>query len=264
MRIKSLIPAFTAGLVLISAALLSGCASMDERPPQASAQDLNKLKSIVVVKPRPSVYSASVAGVMVDGSAGGVGQAAMAGAISGYLSATTQARAGGFNGLVKARFPTLDLSREFVDALKGQLNGPTLVVTEEEGPEALNQVKVSWKTASIDVPPGVLMNYAKGADAILLLGITNGFFAPGPLNAFKRSIRVHVLLIDPKTGALLINREAAMHYRFSDPFSFHTYSGLTEDMDSIVQGLRDGLMEQLPVVKAMIRPVLVDMQAAAR
>jgi hypothetical protein len=230
--------------------ILAGCATQAPVPP-INAQKLATIKRIAIAAPTTSQYFASVGAAPVTNFAnGGLGVNAASGVVSGLLTSVSQSRASGFDSLVKSRLPALDLNREFVERLGAELTAQGYVVTEVELGKAGAPIVTRDNGARTYSIRG---NGYADADAILWVPIVTAYFAPGPLNAYKRSVSADAHLF-ARTDELIAHQYFGFQKAFSDDYSYNTYNGLTEDLDRAMDGLREALLGLVPEICKMLKP----------
>lgn len=221
---------------IAAAVVLSACAI-----PQAKfdSEKLGAIKTITVAVPRQHYIAASSSGpVIVPG--GGLIAAAIGGAISGGINASTNKQSVTFDELVSAKLGDTHFSRRLVDAIEAELRAEGFVV---------NEVDFSRE----DMPKSVFENGGyilkgqpyRGADAILVPVVGQAYFAPGPLSAFRRQVVGQIGIYKGDTLEPVFTRRL-FFMTVRDSYSYMTYRGLVDDLPHAIQGLDDAAMSLVP------------------
>jgi hypothetical protein len=161
-------------------AMLAACATA----PPPNCMELKRVRTIAVVKPpRPAYGAGSASAPLVIPGGGAIG-AAIGGAIPGGVNAARDKQAPSFDDVVVARLGDTQLTRRFLDAMESELKAHGFVVSE------LDLAKSGMPTLSTPIYYKASLKRAplKGADAILVVRFSSTYFAPGPLNAYRRQI----------------------------------------------------------------------------
>lgn len=227
--------------LLLGVLVVAGCVSAPPLPPIDKTK-LAAIRSIAIQIPDSPQITAAV-GAAQPGFAGtNVGAAAITGGVSGYLNGYAQSRAAKFGDLVAERLPTLDLGLELAEASKTELS--------RRGFQTLTFRPASGESDKSQDAPDSLSSPT--ADAILILVPTVGYQAPGPLNAYARRVLLNVILVDAKTKNMILYRGFIYHRHFTDDYSYNTYNSLSEHLPEAVDGLRNALLDFVPLIGALL------------
>ena len=221
-------------------------------PPRTTydSAKLQAVKTIAVATPKKTNYFAinagSNSGVMVLGP--GILGAVIGGVISGTIAAATSGRTNPtFNDLVTDKLGDTGLNRKFVDAIEAELRSEGYDVKEID-------------LAGDDMPKLVLKNHGTtqalegksyaGADAIMVVGNLNGYFAPGSFSWYTRDVKASIAIYKADTFEPIFKEMLKFNQGNSDSYHYTTYSELKDDVPRAIQGLNEAVLGLVPEFKA--------------
>lgn len=231
--------------VFVCATVVSACTA----PPRATydSAKIGAIKTIAVATPTKTNYYAVSAGtnpVMLIGP--GLLVSAIAGAVSGAISAASHRTNATFNDLVMEKLGDTGLNRKFIDALETELRSQGYDVKEVE-------------LVGDDMPKLVVKDHGytlalegqhyTGADAIMVVQNTNGYFAPGSFSWYTRDVRAKVMIYKADTLEPIFNDRLTFNKGNSDPYHYSTYSELKDDLPRAIRGVDEAVMGLVPEFK---------------
>ncbi len=209
---------------------------------------MDAVKTIAVVTPKKTNYYAFSAGsgpVMIIGP--GILVAAITGAVSGAISAASHRTNPTFNDFVTEKLGDTALNRKFVDAIEGELRNEGYAVKEidlagDDMPKLVSKNHgATWVLAG--------KRYA-GADAIMVVQNTNGYFAPGSFSWYTRDVRANVTIYKADTFEPIFKDQLHFNKGNADPYHYTLYSELKGDLPHAIQGVDEAVMGLVPNIQA--------------
>lgn len=239
-KLKSLNKLMTAA---VCASLVTACTT----PPRTTydTTSMSAIKTIAVATPKKTTYYAISAG---SGGAVLIGGGILASVIAtAVTNAVTAGRSNvTFNDLVTEKVGDTGLNRKFVDALEGELKDAGYEVKEVDL-SGDDMPKVSVRRDGTQVLTGKA--YA-GADAIMVVENTNGYFAAGSFSWYTRDARVHIAMYKADTHQQIFNEQLHFNKGNSDSYHYTMYGALKDDLPHAIQGLDEAVMGLVPDFKA--------------
>ncbi len=211
---------------------------------------LGAVKTIAVATPKKEQYFAvsagSGAGVLLVGP--GILGAVIGGVVSGVATAANAHRSHvTFNDLVTEKLGDTGLNRKFTDAIEAELRSEGYDVKEVD-------------LAGDDMPKLVMRNHGStqaltgksyaGADAIMVIGNSNGYFAPGSMSWYTRDAKESIAIYKADTFEPIFNDQLSFNQGTSDSYHYTTYSELKDDLPRAIQGLDEAVLGLVPEFKA--------------
>lgn len=241
---------------LVMAFLLTGCAAAPHA--DFDAQKLPRIKTVAVSVPHRTVYSVGTSNGPLVIPNGGILAAAIGGAVSGSINASTTKHAATFNDLVTAKVGDTHLYRRFVDGIEAELRNQGYVVSEVDlSQDSMPKVVMRGATAALVGP-----RY-EGADAILIVNVGVAYYAPGPMSAFTRQVVGEISMFETSDYTMTFRQPVRLS-RFDDPYSYGTYSSLVDDLPHAIQGLDDSMMGLVPQFGALLRSARQTVQVSGQ
>lgn len=233
--------------VVACATFMTACTT----PPRTTydSAKLAAVKTIAIAAPPKTSYFAVSAGsngeVMFFG--GGVIGAVIGGAVSGAIRAAASSRDHlTFNDLVAQKLGDTGLNRKFVDAIEGELRSEGYDVKEVDLADD-DMPKVVFKdhgtTQALRGKP-----YA-GADAIMVVGNTNGYFATSAMAWFTRDVKASIALYKADTFEPIFKDQLKFNRGNADSYHYTTYSELKDDLPRAIQGVDEAVLGLVPEFK---------------
>jgi hypothetical protein len=221
-------------------------------PPRTTfdSAKLGAVKTIAVAVPQKTSYFAvsagSGGGVMFFGP--GVIGAVVGGVLSGAISAAASHRDHlTFNDLVAQKLGDTGLNRKFVDAIEVELRSEGYDVKEVD-------------LADDDMPKVVFTDHGAtqalrgkpyaGADAIMIVGNTNGYFATSAMAWFTRDVKASIAMYKADTFEPIFRDQLKFNQGNADSYHYTTYSELKDDLPRAVQGVDEAVLGLVPEFKA--------------
>lgn len=122
----------------------------------------------------------------------------------------------------------------------------------ESAPAAANSQRDKMKTCNVkakDAQRTALCGRRRDHDCA---GARMAYWAPGPLNSFKRQVSGDIKIFRGDTQESVFAKK--LHFlKFSDPYSYMTYAQLTEDLPHAVSGLDEAVMGLVPEFAASLQ-----------
>jgi hypothetical protein len=221
-------------------------------PPRVTydSTKMEGVKTIAVATPKKTNYyavSAGSGGAMLFIGPGILG-AVIVGAVSGAVSAATSHRSNPtFNDLVVEKMGDTGLNRKFVDAIEAELRSEGYDVKEVD-------------LAGDDMPKLVLRDHGKtqelegkryaGADAIMVIGNANGYFAPGSFSWYTRDVKASITIYKADTFEPVFKEDLKFNRGNSDSYHYTTYSELKDDLPRAIRGLDEAVLGLVPEFKS--------------
>jgi len=225
---------------LLAALVLCSCAAPQ---PKADISQLASVKTIAVAVPPRAHYLAATNSGLIFIPGGGLIAAAVGGAISGGINAATDKKAVTFDDVVSAKLGDTHFNRRLIDAVEAQLRAQGYTVSEI----TLSQVGLKSEFDRSRFPFNLAGQHGyASADAILVANVGEAYFAPGPLNPFRRQISGEIDIYKADTLEPIFKKRMRFFHQFTDPYSYMTYQGLVSDLPHAVQGLDDAVMSLIP------------------
>jgi hypothetical protein len=241
---------------LVMAFLLTGCAAAPHA--DVDVQKLARIKTVAVSAPHKTVYSVGTSSGPLIIPGGGILAAAIGGAVSGSINASTNKHAATFNDLVTAKVGDTHLYRRFVDGIEAELRNQGYVVSEVDlSQDGMPKVVMKGATAELVGPK------YEGADAILIMNVGVAYYAPGPMNAFSRQVVGEISMFETSDYTKTFRQPVRLS-RFDDPYSYGTYSSLVDDLPHAIQGLDESMMSLVPQFGALLKSARQTVQVSGQ
>lgn len=177
-----------------------------------------------------------------------IGTAALVGALIDASAESTQKRAASFHAEVKQRLPSLDMRSDFLAALTAALQAKGIqTVVIRDSSNTLPRLRWPAVLAGADGKAlAVATTDLPAVDADLLIQYSPlAFFeAPGPLNAYTSVSTVGVAVYDGRTKEFLGYQEFMTLGSLFSKHSYHSYSGLLDNIETAVPALHMELLSQ--------------------
>ena len=184
-----------------------------------------------------------------------VGSAAMSGAVGGAMAGLIQAsaektarKAREFDNETRARVPDLDLRRDIIQALKETLErrGVAVSIIKNAG---TSPPRLRWPAPGMQGSASVAEENAPPVDTDLLIQLSPAteWYAPGPLNNFRRSASIGVVIYNGRTKAYL-GSQAFWYQPPTWEHEYVRYESLVADAAAASQAMRDGVLSIVPQI----------------
>lgn len=234
MRLKS---KFSSIGALTVVAALSGCAA---GPHPIVDAKLRTVHTVTVVYPGQAVYEGGAGSAPILIPAGGVIAAAVTGAVTRAVNASVSIAPATFNDIVTAKLGDTKLNRRFTDGIEADLRSHGYVVKE---------VDSSAPSLPVFTGDDHTLLHASGpayrdSDAVLVIRVSPSYFAPGPLNSYRRMVVGEIVMFKGDTHEPLL-RQRVYSVTFSDPYSYMTFDSLSKDLPHAISGLDESVMAQV-------------------
>jgi hypothetical protein len=223
---------------LALAAVLTGCAAGPH--PVVDDAKLRAVHTVTVVYPGQAVYESGTASAPILIPVGSLVVAAITGAVTGGVNASVSKAPATFNDIVSTKLGDTKLNRRFTDGIEADLRSHGYVVTE---------VDSSAPSLPVFKRDDYTLLHASGpayrdSDAVLVIRVSPQYFAPGPLNSFRRMVVGEIVMFKGDTHEPLL-RQRVYSETFSDPYSYMTFDSLLKDLPHAISGLDDSVMAQV-------------------
>lgn len=230
--------------VAVCAAFVTACTTTPPRATYNSAK-MSAVKSIAVVTPTKTYYHAVSAS-----SGGGV---IMAGGVLGTILATAALNTvtagkshSSFNDTVTEKLGDTGLNRKFVDALEAELKDAGYDVKEIE----LSGDDMPRVTVRRDGTQFLRGPIYEGADAIMVVQNTDGYYASGTFSLYTRDVGAYITLYKADTFDRIFSDQLRFNSGSSDSYRYATYLELNSDLPHAIQGVDEAAMALVPDFKA--------------
>jgi hypothetical protein len=212
---------------------LAGCAGMNE----VDAIKLSSNKSVTVVYPGKTSYGAGAASAPLI-IPGGIVAALITGAANASASNTNK-KAETFDELVAEKVGDTNLNRQFTGGVEDSLRDHGYVVNEVSAdaptlPTFTRDKHTQWQAEG---------QAYRDSDAVLIIKVSPGYQAPGPLNSYSRMIVGEIVMFKGDTHEAVLRRRLYWQ-KFTDPYSYGTYAFI-KDLPHAIKGLDEAELAQV-------------------